>query len=35
LCVDLDAVAFGERPPQQPPVLGERLIVRLRAQFVQ
>jgi hypothetical protein len=35
LCVDLDAAAPHERPPQQPPVLGERLVVRLRAQLVQ
>jgi hypothetical protein len=35
LCVDLHAAVPGERPPQQPPVLGERLLVRLRAQLVQ
>ena len=35
LRVDLDAAAPRERLPQQPPVLGERLVVRLRAQLVQ
>jgi len=35
LCVHLHAAAPRERTPQQPPVLRERLLVRLRAQLVQ
>jgi hypothetical protein len=35
LCVDLHAVVTGEGFTQEPPVLGERLVVRLRAQLVQ
>ena len=35
LRVDLHAAAPRERLPQQPPVLGERLLVGLRAQLMQ
>ena len=35
LRVDLHAAVARERLPQQPPVVGERLLIRLRAQLVQ
>ena len=35
LRVDLYAAVARERLPQQPPVVGERLLIRLRAQLVQ
>jgi hypothetical protein len=34
LCVDLHSAVSGACPPKQPPVLGERLVVRLLAQLV-
>ena len=35
LRVDLHAAVARERLPQQPPVVGERLLIRLRAELVQ